>query len=167
MSSWVITKMCLIHCDLELWWPKSSQFIFEMKWMFAPHLKKFLQGVHEVSPSQGWEDGRTPQKHHSSGQGYRPHRGLQTQKHVNTIPFSAHSFSAVLRWMILTKHPQAKTSHTWFPAELKQPVVISSAQGSTLNNSSWLFFLTDKTKLSPSFQLFHHIMTRIESIICQ
>lgn len=29
--------------------------------MFAPHLKKFLKGVPEVSPSQGWEDGRTPQ----------------------------------------------------------------------------------------------------------
>lgn len=37
--------------------------------------------------------------------------------------------------MILTQHPVAKTSDTWFPAELKKPDVISSAHGFILNNS--------------------------------
>lgn len=43
------------HSDLDLYPPNSHQFIIESEWMFASYLKKFPQGVVEISHSQEWD----------------------------------------------------------------------------------------------------------------
>lgn len=44
-----------MHTNLDLWPPKSNQFIVGSKWTFVPILKKFPPGVPEASHLQWWD----------------------------------------------------------------------------------------------------------------
>ena len=44
-------QICLWdHCDLDLWLPKSNQFVCESKYTFVPTLTRFSRGVLKITP---------------------------------------------------------------------------------------------------------------------
>lgn len=107
-------------------WPqKSNPFIPESSWMFLPTSKTF----HQCFPLNNLN-----------------YAHMSTPiLHIHHRVAKPNFLQLLVAWFLhKDSNARAKPSHTWFPAELEQPAVISSEQGSTLNNSSRLVILTYK-----------------------
>lgn len=70
-----------------------------------------------------------------------------------TLQNNIFNSSILVGWTDLTRQPRAKTSHTLFPADLKQPAVIGRAHGFHTEQQVVSHYPRRQTKRPPSCQL--------------